>query len=136
MLILCGSPAFIPFLFNLTRVRHLDNKVLPAPADDSFFEAIKRVIKEMFSCKKNQNKQSSNVLQCQKVCSASFSSKRAHSCLYRKASTIICLSNSPTSLIQAFHKGKVKASTSDNKLLHLRGEVFFNSQQNIFTEPL
>ena len=135
MLTLCGSPTFIPFLFTLIRVWHLDNKVLPAPADNSLFERIRRVIKEMFPCTKNQNKQSSNVLQCQKVCSASFSSKRAHACPYGKASTIICSSNSPTST-QAFHKGKIKACKSDNKLLCLEGKGLFISHQDVFTEPL
>lgn len=67
MLMLCLSPTFIPFLFTLIRVWHLDNKVLPAPADDSLFEGIKRVIKEMLPRTMNQNKQSSKVLQCQKV---------------------------------------------------------------------
>jgi len=63
---LCGSPTFIPFLFTLIRVWHLDNKVLSAPGDDSLFEGIRRVIKEMFARTQNQNKQSSNVLQCKK----------------------------------------------------------------------
>lgn len=43
-----------------------------------------------------------------KSTSCSFSSKRAHTCLYGKASTIICLNNSPTSLTRLFTKEEQK----------------------------